>query len=60
MIICGSIIMNSEMATTKLNISLKPEQKKKLVELAEKENRPLNDQIVHMMQFYEKYKDKIK
>jgi hypothetical protein len=48
------------MTTKKLNISLTPFNKKKLVELAKKENRPVNDQIVEMMEFYLKYKDKVK
>lgn len=52
--------MNNEMVTKKLNISLKPEKKKQLTELAAKENRPINDQIVEMMEFYVKYKDKVK
>jgi len=52
--------MNNEMVTNKLNISLTPGNKKKLKELAAKENRPINDQIVEMMEFYLKYKDKVK
>ena len=60
MIICWCIIMNTDMATKKLNISLTPENKKKLKDLAAKENRQINDQIVEMMEFYLKYKDKVK
>ena len=52
--------MTPNMVTEKLNISLKKEQKKKLKNLAEKENRAINDQIVEMMEFYLKYKDKVK
>ncbi len=48
------------MVTKKLNISLTPENKKKLVETAARENRPINDQVVEMMEFYLKYKDKVK
>ncbi len=60
MIICWCMIMNDEMVTKKLNISLTLENKKKLKDLAAKENRPINDQIVEMMQFYLKWKDKVK
>lgn len=52
--------MTPNMVTNKLNISLTPEKKRILVELAAKENRPINDQIVEMMEFYLKYKDKVK
>ena len=52
--------MNNDMVTDKLNVSLTKEQKKKLTDLADKENRKYSQQIIHMMEFYEKYKDKVK
>jgi hypothetical protein len=52
--------MNNEMVTEKLNVSLSKEQKKKLTNLADMENRKYSQQIVHMMEFYLKYKDKVK
>jgi hypothetical protein len=52
--------MNNEMVTEKLNVSLSKEQKKKLTDLADMENRKYSQQIVHMMEFYLKYKDKVK
>ena len=48
------------MVTEKLNVSLSKEQKKKLTDLADMENRKYSQQIVHMMEFYLKYKDKVK
>ena len=52
--------MNSEMVTEKLNLSLTKEQKDKLIDLANKENRKYSQQIVHMMEFYIENKDKVK
>ena len=48
------------MVTEKLNVSLSKEQKKKLTDLAEKENRKYSQQIIHMMEFYIENKDKAK
>ena len=52
--------MKIEMVTEKLNVSISKEQKKKLTDLAEVENRKYSQQIIHMMEFYLKYKDKVK
>jgi hypothetical protein len=52
--------MNEEMVTEKLNLSLSKEHKKKIEDLAEEEHRKMNQQIVHMLEFYIKFKDKVK
>jgi len=52
--------MNCEMVTEKLNLSLTKEQKKNIQKLAKEENRKLSQQIVHMMEFYVRNKDKVK
>lgn len=52
--------MNDDMVTEKLNVSLTKEQKKKLTDLADRENRKYSQQIIHMMDFYLKHKDKVK
>ena len=44
--------IKDEMVTEKLNISLSKEQKKKLTDLADSENRKYSQQIIHMMEFY--------
>ena len=48
------------MVTEKLNLSLSKEDKKRIEKLAVEEHRKLNQQIVHMTEFYVKYKDKVK
>jgi len=52
--------MENNMVTEKLNLSLSKEDKKTIERLAEEEHRKLNQQIVHMTEFYIKYKDKVK
>lgn len=44
----------------RLNIYLDQETKDKLKEISDKENRPISRQIKHMLEFYLKYKDKVK
>ena len=44
---------------SRMNISLTNQQIKQLKTLAEKENRPYSKQILHMMEFYVKNKDRI-
>ena len=48
------------MVTDKLNLSLAKEEKKLIEKLAKEEHRKINQQIVHMTEFYVKYKDKVK
>lgn len=48
------------MVTEKLNLSLAKEDKKQIEILAASEHRKINQQIVHMTEFYLKYKDKVK
>lgn len=43
-----------------VTISLSKENKKTLDELASNENRKRSNQIIHMMEFYIKHKDKVK
>ena len=43
-----------------INLYLNEETKKMLKDLAEKENRSPSKQVKHMMEFYLKYKDKVK
>jgi len=52
--------MNNENEMPRKTISMKKEEGDQLDQLAEKEHRSVSQQIVHMMQFYVKYKDKIK
>ena len=52
--------MTAEMVTEKLNLSLSKEHKKRIEELAVEEHRKMNQQIVHMLEFYLKYRDKVK
>ncbi len=44
----------------KMTISLSIEDEKRLKKLSKNEHRPYSNQIVHMMEFYIKYKDKVK
>lgn len=44
----------------KMTISLTKEHMKTLKDLSEKEHRPYSNQIIHMMEFYLQYKDKVK
>jgi len=44
----------------RMNISLTKEQMEKLKNLSQEEHRPYSNQIVHMLDFYLKYKDKVK
>lgn len=50
--------MKSQMS--RMNISLTKEQMEKLKKLSQEEHRPYSNQIVHMMEFYIKNKDKVK
>jgi len=50
--------MNNQMP--RMNISLTKEQMKKLKDLSNEEHRPYSNQIIHMMEFYLKHKDKVK
>ena len=52
--------LKNEMGSKPLNISLPKEQRDKLKKLAENENRAISHQIVHMLEFYLKFKDKVK
>lgn len=49
---------DSEMVVERTTISLTKEDKKKLEDLSKEEHRPMSQQIVHMMEFYMKYRDK--
>ncbi len=51
--------LKNSMGSKPLNISLPEEQRDELKRLAEKENRAISHQIIHMMKFYIKHKDKI-
>ena len=44
----------------RMSISLSKETEKKLRDLAKNEHRKYSDQIEHMIDFYLKYKDKVK
>ena len=44
----------------RLNVYLDQKTKDTLKEISDKENRPVSRQIKHMMEFYLKYKDKVK
>ena len=44
----------------RMNISLTKEQMEKLKKLSKDEHRPYSNQIIHMMEFYIKNKDKVK
>ena len=44
----------------RLNVYLDQKTKDKLKDVSDKENRPVSRQIKHMMEFYLKYKDKVK
>ena len=48
------------MVTEKLNLSLAKEEKQLIEKLAKEERRKINQQIVHMTEFYVKFKDKMK
>ena len=52
--------MNEENPMPRKTISMKHEEIEKLDKISEKEHRSVSQQIVHMMEFYLKYKDKIK
>jgi predicted transcriptional regulator len=43
-----------------MNLYLDEETKNSLKEIAEKENRSPSKQVKHMIEFYMKYKDKVK
>ena len=45
---------------SRMTISLTKEQIKTLKDISNKEHRPYSNQIVHMMEFYIKHKDKVK
>ena len=42
----------------RMNISLTNKEMEKLKSISEREHRAYSDQVVHMMEFYIKYKDK--
>ena len=44
----------------KVNISLPKDEMDKFKKLAEEERRSYNQQLMHMMDFYLKHKDKVK
>jgi len=44
----------------RLNVYLDNETKDKLKNVSDNENRPVSRQIKHMLEFYLKYKDKVK
>lgn len=50
-------IMNKMVNVT---LSMSKEKKKKLDEIAKQENRKRSNQVIHMMEFYLEYKDKVK
>ncbi len=52
--------MEKNMVTEKLNLSLSKEEKNLIEKLANEEHRKLNQQIVHMTEFYLKYREKVK
>ncbi len=52
-------IMSNE-AMPRLNVYLDQITKDKLKEISDNENRPISRQIKHMLEFYLKYKDKVK
>lgn len=43
-----------------LNLYLDEQTKTILKEISDKENRPISRQVKHMLEFYLKYKDKVK
>jgi len=51
--------MNNENNMPRKTISMKKDESEKLDKLAENEHRSVSQQIVHMMEFYEKFKDKV-
>ena len=44
----------------RMSISLSKETEKKLRDIAKEEHRKYSDQIEHMIEFYLKYRDKVK
>ena len=52
--------MNNENEMPRKTISMKSEESDTLDKIAKEEHRTVSQQIVHMMEFYLKYKDKVK
>ena len=52
--------MNIENEMPRKTISINKKELELLDNLSKKEHRSASQQIVHMMEFYEKYKDKVK
>lgn len=53
--------MNSDiMPQERTTISLSKEDKKRLEATAKEERRPVSQQIIYMLEFYLKHKDKVK
>lgn len=52
--------MNNDDKMPRKTISMKKEKIDQLEQLAEKETRTVSQQIVHMLEFYLEYKDKVK
>lgn len=49
-----------EISMPKVNISLPKDEMERFKKISEEERRSYNQQLMHMMDFYLKYKDKVK
>lgn len=52
--------MGEEQKSKRMNISLSPDVMKALKDISNRENRPISKQIKEMMEFYIRWKDKVK